>query len=125
VQIDFSIDDVDDRFDYIRYPAQWETVKNNLLWYRGHSPGNCIFDIMTVVSVLNQPYLHHLSDWVKQNYSTNRFTDPVEHRFQPAYGLLATDNPKKEEVIEYLDQLDLRRGTDWKKTFPRSQLALD
>jgi len=120
VQIDFSIDDIDERFNYIRFPAQWSKVQDNLLWYKDHSPGNCIFDIMTVVSVLNQPYLSDLSNWVRENFSTNRFTDPVEHRYQPAYGLLATDNPRKSEIIEYLTVLDQRRGTDWGKTFPVS-----
>ena len=120
VQIDFSVDDIDNRFDYIRFPASWSKVRDNLLWYREQCPSNCIFDIMTVISVLNQPYLDHLAQWVQKNFSTNRFTDPVEHRFQAAYGCLSPDNQNKKEIFDYLAQIDRRRGSNWKTIFPES-----
>jgi molybdenum cofactor biosynthesis enzyme MoaA len=124
VQIDFSIDDIDERFNYIRFPANWEKVRDNLLWFRDQCPGNCMFNIMTVISVLNQPYLDYLSHWIQKNFSTNRFTDPVEHRFQAAYGSLATDNQNKHKILDYLSQIDRRRGTDWKTIFPDSYNTL-
>lgn len=118
VQIDFSVDDIGDRFEYLRYPAKWSVIKDNLFWYRDNSPANCIFDIMTTISILNEPYIQHLSDWVAENFNTNRFTDPIEHRFQYAVGRMAIDNHKKLNVLDFLTKLDQRRGTDWKSIFP-------
>jgi MoaA/NifB/PqqE/SkfB family radical SAM enzyme len=120
VQLDFSIDDVGSRYEYQRYPAKWETIENNLQWFIDNSPGNCMFATNTTVSVLNQGNLDNLNRWLTANFSSNRFTDPVEYRTQLATGKLSTLNvaQRSEQIVGYLDSLDARRGTSWKSTFP-------
>jgi sulfatase maturation enzyme AslB (radical SAM superfamily) len=118
VQIDFSIDDIGDRFEYQRYPARWEQVTNNLNWYIDNCSVNCMFAVNTTVSVLNQDNLANLTQWLRKNFNANRVTDPIEYRTQDAIGIFAVDNTNKKQIIDFLNSCDQRRGTDWKHTFP-------
>jgi sulfatase maturation enzyme AslB (radical SAM superfamily) len=116
VQLDFSIDDVGQRFEYQRFPAKWDNVVENLQWFVNAMPVNCMFSVNTTVSILNQHNLENLNTWLQDNFAENRMGDPIEHRQQPVLGLLNTTDVKK--VLKYLDECDLRRGTDWRTVFP-------
>jgi sulfatase maturation enzyme AslB (radical SAM superfamily) len=118
VQLDFSIDDIEERFEYQRYPAKWSRVAENLQWYIDEAPVNCMFAINTTVSILNQDNLINLNQWLSKNFNANRVTDPIEYRTQDANGLFAVDNTNKKQIIDFLNSCDQRRGTDWKQTFP-------
>jgi molybdenum cofactor biosynthesis enzyme MoaA len=120
VQLDFSIDDIEDRFEYQRYPADWSQVKDNLQWYVDHAPHNCMFAVNTSVSILNHANLDNLSKWLKQNFYASQFTDPIEHRQQLVQGTfaLAGASQRTKQIKRFLDSCDLRRGTNWRTTFP-------
>jgi len=118
VQLDFSIDDIGKRFEYQRYPANWEEVKENLQWFIDTMPVNCMFGVNTAVGLLNQDTIAELEHWLTENFKTNRVTDPIEHKQQPVDGLLNSNNTDWEKIVEYLDNLDQRRGTSWRHTFP-------
>lgn len=118
IQLDFSIDDIDERFNYQRYPANWDEIKKNLQWYVTNSPVNCMFAVNTTVSMLNQFNLTNLNQWLKNNFSYNRLGDPVEHRTQPAKGLFSLNNRDKQKIKNFLDECDYRRGTNWQSVFP-------
>jgi sulfatase maturation enzyme AslB (radical SAM superfamily) len=117
VQLDFSIDDIGARFEYQRYPANWNQVTENLQWFIDNALHNCMFAVNTSVGILNQHNLDNLNTWLKQNFHTSRFTDPIEHRQQLTDGIFALNNAK-EQVIKFLNECDTRRGTNWKITFP-------
>lgn len=117
VQIDFSIDGIGKRFEYMRYPANWNQVKENLFWFRNTMPVNTMFDINATISILNQACIKDTQTWFFQNYNQNRLGDPVVFRTQDAYGCLSL-NADKSAAIKYLDSLDKRRGTNWKEIFP-------
>ena len=117
VQIDFSIDDIGSRFEYQRYPANWDHVVDNLQWFINHAPHNCMFAVNTTVSMLNYHNLDNLNAWLQENFCVSKFTDPIEHRQQLAVGQLATTS-SKEVAIEFLNACDARRGTNWRTTFP-------
>lgn len=120
VLIDFSIDDLGDRFEYQRFPAKWDQVCLNLKWFVDNCPVNCMFAVNTTVSILNSANLKNLSDWLEQNFKTNNLGDPIEHRQQPASGVLNTQDieQRKAEIVRYLNSCDSRRSTDWRRTFP-------
>jgi len=118
IQIDFSIDDIGDRFEYQRYPAKWNQVSENLQWYIDKAPVNCMFAVNTTVSILNQDNLINLNQWLSKNFNANRVTDPIEYRTQDATGIFAVANKNKKQIIDFLNSCDQRRSTDWKKTFP-------
>jgi sulfatase maturation enzyme AslB (radical SAM superfamily) len=126
VQIDFSIDDVGERFEYQRFPAKWDEVINNLIWFINNCPVNCMFATNTTISILNYHNLHNLDLWLKENFHTNRVTDPIEHRKQLADGLfaLSTVEENKEKILEFLDTLDQRRSLSWRKVFPELATVL-
>jgi sulfatase maturation enzyme AslB (radical SAM superfamily) len=116
VQLDFSIDDLGERFEYQRFPAKWDEVVSNLEWYVRTMPTNCLFSVNTTVSILNQHNLPNLQHWLDNNFSKNRLGDLIEHRQQPVHGLLNGTNPNK--IFDFLDECDKRRGTNWRLVFP-------
>ena len=126
VQIDFSIDDVENRFEYLRYPAQWNTVVDNLFWYRDTCPHNSFFNVLTVVSVLNKPYLDRLDRWLDTNFRFSKFQDPIQHRYQDCLGDLSPHDAhnRRQSIVTYLDEIDARRGTNWRNTFPDAVIYL-
>jgi len=118
VQIDFSIDDIEERFEIQRYPASWNNVVSNLKWFYNYSPVNCMFSINTTISILNQSNINNIKSWVQDNFPYNRLQDPVEHRFQFAVGLFDIHNSDSQEIVKFLDELDLKRHTNWRKMLP-------
>jgi len=120
VQIDFSIDDIGQRFEYQRYPANWSQVKDNLQWYIDHAPHNCMFAVNTTVSVLNYSNLENLNLWLIDNFVKSKFTDAIEHRQQLAIGLFALDGAQQRihKIKRFLESCDARRGTNWREVFP-------
>ena len=121
VQLSFSIDDIEDRFDYQRYPAKWTEVTNNLQWFIDNSPVNCMFSVNTTVSILNYDNLDNLTNWLNKNFYISRVQDPIEHRQQQVNGIFSVDTVdiNKFKIIEFLNSCDKRRGTNWKNTFPK------
>lgn len=117
VQIDFSIDDLYQRFEYQRWPAKWESVVEVLDWYLESGNHNFMYAVNTTVSMLNMHNLTNLSAWLDKNFSYTKFSDRIPHRQQPANGTFAID-ACFEKVIEKLESLDRQRGTNWKHVFP-------
>jgi sulfatase maturation enzyme AslB (radical SAM superfamily) len=126
VKIDFSIDDIGERFEYQRFPASWDQVTQNLLWYVENSPVNCMFSTNTSVGILNHDNLENLDHWLKTNFFTNRVSDEVEFLRQPVFGLFALENAsgRCDQIINFLNQCDQRRGTDWRSVFPNLESYL-
>lgn len=118
VILDFSIDDIEERFEYQRFPARWNNVVKNMFWYRDNMPVNVMFEINTSIGILNFKNYHNIQKWFQENFSTNRVTDPVRLRTQPTTGILSLDIEEKTKVKCYLDNLDEKRKTNWKQTFP-------
>jgi sulfatase maturation enzyme AslB (radical SAM superfamily) len=120
VQLDFSIDDINERFEYQRYPAKWSEIIKNLQWFISNSPDNCMFAVNTSVGILNHSNMENLNNWLKNNFFTSRFSDPVEHRQQMTVGLFSLKDAikNKKSIVEFLDACDNRRGTNWKLVFP-------
>ena len=86
VELYFSIDDIGERFNYQRTNANWDSVVENIEWYKINMPHNGMFNINCVWSALNIYYLDQLVDWKKQYLDTNRYGDPVNLIFQRAIG---------------------------------------
>lgn len=120
VQLDFSIDDVSERFEYQRYPAKWDHVTANLQWYIDNAPHNCMFATNTSVGILNHSNIEQLNKWLQTNFHTTRFTDPIAHRQQLTGGIFALKDAdkRKSRIISALDSIDQRRSTNWRATFP-------
>lgn len=91
VELYFSIDDIENRFEYQRFGANWYAILDNLDWYRREMPDNHLFYIMCTVSYLNIWYLPELTDWKKQFFNQSRLGDEVRLITQPVIGVCAVD----------------------------------
>jgi len=120
VQLDISIDDIGNRFEYQRYPAKWDSITQNLKWFIDNCPHNCMFSTNTSVGILNHDNVENLMIWLSKYFYVNNYTDPIEHRTQPTQGVFSLQDAKKrkDRIIQQLDTIDTRRGTNWKTTFP-------
>jgi MoaA/NifB/PqqE/SkfB family radical SAM enzyme len=65
VRIQLSIDDIEDRFQYIRFPADWNEVLENISLYQRKCFDNIILEVATTVSAFNIFYLDELLTWTK------------------------------------------------------------
>jgi len=140
-----SIDGVGDKFEYLRWPASWNQVTDNILNLKDTLPDNVMFFVQECTSCLNLYYFDEVSNWVKDNFATNREGDPIDHSTQLAIHdyldvnnitqeyvdalvgtkmihALAPDWKEKPDVIKTIiaeiERFDQIRKLDWKKTFP-------
>jgi MoaA/NifB/PqqE/SkfB family radical SAM enzyme len=92
VRICFSIDAVDDRFGYIRYPAEWPQVRKNLEWWRTNLPHNAMLAFTVTASVFNVLYLDEVWRWQQENFSRSCYGDDIEIYPHLAFGIAALEN---------------------------------
>lgn len=73
VKVGFSIDAVDQRNFYIRYPSNWSTIEKNL--HRlDNTPDNIEVSIATAIQILNVKHLPDFAKWkIKQNFKKVNF----------------------------------------------------
>jgi sulfatase maturation enzyme AslB (radical SAM superfamily) len=118
VEVLFSIDDIGERFEFQRYPASWKQVVDNLHWFYENSPNNVMFKVNATVSILNEPYIKDLHSWFAENFPTNKYGDPVLISTQPVSNGSPLCKPSQ-HAIDYLNTLDIKRGTNWRSIFPK------
>lgn len=143
VSINFSIDAIGDRFDYLRYPLKWSVVKDNVKRLVDSASPNMTFHINHTLTPLNVYYYQEFVDWVNEIFPTEIFRGTHVHT---AYGIMsvASVNESLRDMVENIygsDHMiskilrqnpqnhgtafwnhvalwDHRRGTDWRQTFP-------
>lgn len=86
IELYFSLDDIEHRFEYQRTGASWKQVVKNIEIFKNIMPHNHLFKINCVWSFLNLYYLDKLYDWYETSLKTNRYGDPTELIFQKAIG---------------------------------------
>lgn len=85
VRLFFSIDAVDRQFEYIRYPADWTQVSNNITKMKQELPGNVMFSFNSTVGCYNAFEILDVWQWFEKNLSTNREGDVSDFCLQLAY----------------------------------------
>lgn len=65
VIIGLSLDDVGDRFYYIRWPLKWDKITRNMLKFRDNVPNNVGYFINCCIIPLNVYYVHDLLEWAE------------------------------------------------------------
>lgn len=143
LKLNISLDAIDQQFEYLRWPANWNHVTDNIASLNDTLPVNTMFLIEETVSVFNLFYQERLDNWVKKNFSTNRLGDKVNHTRHLAFGSFSINNITNsyyEALPTALKQLvpvnweenptnihnmlleikkfDSIRKQDWKDTFP-------
>lgn len=148
IRIKFSIDALDEAFYYLRWPAVWSEVKDNIFKMAEIVPVNHMFGFRPAVGFLNFHLIKELRDWQQQYLPTNRLGDPTEFEFNPIYGVFCAANMSQEmkddvramlesddplltllppiepiaggltEVLTALEYNDKLKGTDFRKSLP-------
>lgn len=131
VKLHCSIDGVGDRFNYLRWPADWKQTSDNLFSMRENLPSNVMFVLEETISIFNLMYLNEVDDWHKNHFSVNREGDLVNCTKHVAAGIFGlhncTDeyknlmkNTKYASLIDYNsapDELQIKKMIDEIKKF--------
>lgn len=144
LRLNISLDGIGNKFEYLRWPAEWNQVVDNINKIKEEAPVNTIFLIEETVSIFNLLYLSELEEWAQKNYSTNRLGDVVHHTRHLAGGEFRLagltqeyvdaiaktkfanlvpknweENPQIiSDAIRKIKQFDLLRNQDWRQIFP-------
>lgn len=119
----FSIDDIEEQFEYLRWPGKWSEVASNIMWFKNNCPDNVRFAFNVVVSRLNEYTYHRVEDWAREHIHTNNLGVKTEVFINEPNGLLRrSTNENSCDPNVYLNNIDRRRGTSWQKVFPLVKL---
>lgn len=142
----FSIDDIGDRFTYVRWPLKWSTVESNIIYFYNNLP-NIEIKIHSTVNPMTLWYVPELEEWVKS--LTEKHNIAIEeHSLNPCRGdwgidgtppglrndvltRYSVDHPIAKILNEFketpdkfknlennMNFLDQQRDQNWKECFP-------
>jgi len=82
VAIWFSIDGIGDSFNYLRYPADWNKVQDNIFHFQNlqKTVDNLNLNVITTLSILNALEIENVLDWCRLqnlNYFINNLQSPT------------------------------------------------
>ena len=146
VKIGISIDGIEERFHYIRWPLKWDKVVRNLELFKTESPSNTWFHVNCCIIPLNVYYVDELGDWLASNFTHSNNGRPVNYNFIRGEGTMdiaTTPMSLREEVwkrlpndhavanvlrevpvldpsamLNHINYWDPIRKIDWRKIFP-------
>jgi len=91
-RISFSVDAIGSKFHYIRYPAKWNEVEENLQWWKNNLPHNSMLALTVTASIFNVLYLDEVFDWKQKHFDKSRFGDDIEIYVHHAFGWSGLEN---------------------------------
>lgn len=143
MKLNISLDGAEEQFEYLRWPASWDQVTNNIFELKQQLPVNTMFLIEETISIFNLHYQDRLQHWLEKNYSVNRLGDKIDHTRHLANGMFSIDNLTEEYIeslpntakkiispswqensaniqhmLAQIQKFDSVRKQDWTKTFP-------
>jgi hypothetical protein len=147
IEMQLSLDGVAQRFEYIRYPASWHSVEQNVLKYSKATTTNLKLSVSHTVSAYNIYYLDEFLTWCDNTGLPlpwqGRVHTPVHmrpsvwrpqareyiinHLINSKHSDCATwanylqhhdDSDQFEKFVEYLHLHDQYRNLNFKNTFP-------
>jgi organic radical activating enzyme len=143
VDIDLSMDATGDRFEYLRFPASWDTVIKNIQQYKKIPKVKLL--ILQTISILNAGYLAEAEEFCRTNgleVFYNKLQEPLildMHRApkhtrawihsrldgidDPVIKQIQTqlhtpNHTAAQDILDYCEKLDLRRGNSLAQAFP-------
>ena len=105
VKLHVSLDGVGNRFEYLRWPAQWNQVTDNILNLQKTLPSNVMFVAEETVSIFNLLYQQELKTWINNNFAQNREGDVINHTKHMANGIFNLQNMSA-EYVEFIKKTD-------------------
>jgi hypothetical protein len=74
----FSLDDIEQGFNYQRYPGDWKQVTDNMYWFKEHVSPNVLLRVERTVSLLNAHRLSEVEQWKEENFNSTKFNYQIE-----------------------------------------------
>jgi sulfatase maturation enzyme AslB (radical SAM superfamily) len=126
VKLHLSLDGVGEQFEYLRWPASWNQVVDNILEIRNSAPSNMMFHIEETVSIFNLYYTQRLESWAQKNFAINREGDVVNHNKHVAHGTFALANCTQ-EYVNAMQQSEYKNliPKNWKENPSRISAMMD
>lgn len=148
IRLKFSIDGIGKSFNYLRWPADWSQVEENILKMKENLPVNHMLSIRPAMGFLNLHIIKDIRDWYEKHLLTNRLGDKTEFEYTPVYGMYNAGNmtpkmfddlyniyPKNDPIFDItapltndskiieiikqtLDGLDQKRKLSWRTSLP-------
>ena len=134
ILLSISVDCIGDKFNYLRAPADWNKVEDNILNnLKNTNLKNITLLIHQVISILTLYYIDDVKIWCKTHgfdyddhtaggeYALEQLSDKYINALTDKQKLHLPKQYKPEEIprmIQYLDWYDNVRKLNWKKTFP-------
>jgi MoaA/NifB/PqqE/SkfB family radical SAM enzyme len=108
VEIAFSLDDVNERFEYQRSNAVWTDVCDNLDRFRDLKEiyPNIELQVCTTVNVFNVRYLGDIASWLEQNKESFNFVYWNMMHDAWYFSIACLPDAAKQAISEYLDSVD-------------------
>jgi len=143
VVLNYSIDDIEDRFHYLRWPLDWAKVNSNIKSMMGNTDVN--FQVNSTINPLNILNYGNLESWILDTFPQDRLLkyragaclgnldlrhSPIalretviakygqDHRVSKLLNTIELFD--KKPMIDYITQHDQFRRLDWRTTFPES-----
>jgi len=106
--VDFlvSVDDIQDRYEILRYPTKWNDFNNNLEYMKTL---NYRLTAVNVISTLNLWYLPEFYYWATRNFGINvhsRFIDPSFFLDEKISDISHLNNKTKEKVLDKIKEMN-------------------
>ena len=105
-RISFSIDGIGNQFEYLRYPAEWNKVEENLFWWQENLPHNSMLSLTVTASILNVLSLNDVYNWHEQNFSKSVFHDDIEIYTHQAFGIYGLESMPDTMIKHFKSQPD-------------------
>ena len=140
ILITLSIDGINDRFDYLRYPLKWRVVENTINRMIAEFPPNTYFSINHSITPLNILYYDEFLQWVNNTFDHVPWIHchPAYGVMNPAHGgsilrdlvvakygknhqlasMIQPQDVVDTQFLDYINLWDSRRKTNWRETFP-------
>jgi uncharacterized Fe-S radical SAM superfamily protein PflX len=148
IRLKFSIDGVGKAFEYLRWPASWAQVEDNILRIKETIPVNHMLSVRPAIGFLNFHIIKDIVNWQRTHLMTNRLGDTTELEYPPVYGIYSASNMTQAmldeiytiylpddpiydivaplthdqqvliEIRQTLDNLDQQRNMSWRTALP-------
>jgi sulfatase maturation enzyme AslB (radical SAM superfamily) len=125
LKLNISLDGIDQQFEYLRWPANWNQVTDNIFNLRETLPENTMFLIEETFSIFNLYYHNRLTTWAQKNFSTNRLGDITNHTSHVANGIFSLDNITQEYYHALPDNLQALIPKNWNENPVQIRHMLD
>lgn len=143
LKLSFSIDGVDNRFEWLRYPLRWQRINEVVEKFKTLSNSNVAYTVLSSLNPLNCFYFDEIEHWCKNIFQgvqlfpikPNRVIGtldlaytPVKLRFEiyQRYGMDHVVSKmfsnlefwRDKKFLDYVEWLDGNRKLNWRNVFP-------